>query len=106
MGGEGPAPGVTYSPPMGLIYIFNLIVGTGALTLPAAFHDAGTGGERFHSSHYKCLKKIQIMTFRIQYASEQRAITIKVSKIFGAGSGENNSDLNTYRCVGFCLMNH
>ena len=25
----------------GLIYIFNLIVGTGALTLPAAFKDAG-----------------------------------------------------------------
>ena len=30
-----------YSPTTGLIYIFNLIVGTGALTLPAAFHDAG-----------------------------------------------------------------
>ena len=30
-----------YSPSTGLIYIFNLIVGTGALTLPAAFHDAG-----------------------------------------------------------------
>jgi len=30
-----------YSPFTGLIYIFNLIVGTGALTLPAAFHDAG-----------------------------------------------------------------
>ena len=46
------------------------------------------------------------MTCRKQYASEQRAITIQVSKIFGAGSGENNSDLNTYRCVWFCLMNH
>lgn len=41
MAGDGPAPGVRYSPAMGLIYIFNLIVGTGALTLPAAFHDAG-----------------------------------------------------------------
>jgi hypothetical protein len=41
MGGEGAAPGASYSPAMGLIYIFNLIVGTGALTLPAAFHDAG-----------------------------------------------------------------
>ena len=30
-----------YSPVTGLIYIFNLIVGTGALTLPAAFMDAG-----------------------------------------------------------------
>jgi hypothetical protein len=30
-----------YSPLTGLIYIFNLIVGTGALTLPAAFHDVG-----------------------------------------------------------------
>ena len=30
-----------YAPFTGLIYIFNLIVGTGALTLPAAFHDAG-----------------------------------------------------------------
>ena len=33
--------GSRYSPLTGLIYIFNLIVGTGALTLPAAFHDAG-----------------------------------------------------------------
>ena len=30
-----------YSRLTGMIYIFNLIVGTGALTLPAAFHDAG-----------------------------------------------------------------
>ena len=30
-----------YSPFTGLVYIFNLIVVTGALTLPAAFHDAG-----------------------------------------------------------------
>ena len=30
-----------YSPTTGLVYIFNLIVGTGALTLPAAFHDVG-----------------------------------------------------------------
>lgn len=30
-----------YSRLTGWIYIFNLIVGTGALTLPAAFHDAG-----------------------------------------------------------------
>ena len=30
-----------YSGTTGFIYIFNLIVGTGALTLPAAFHDAG-----------------------------------------------------------------
>lgn len=28
---------------MGLIYVFNLIVGTGALTLPAAFARAGWG---------------------------------------------------------------
>ena len=37
----GPGLAVHYSPVTGLIYIFNLIVGTGALTLPAAFHDAG-----------------------------------------------------------------
>jgi len=36
-GGEG----AQYSRLTGLIYIFNLIVGTGALTLPAAFKDAG-----------------------------------------------------------------
>ena len=34
-------PGNQYSPLTGLVYIFNLIVGTGALTLPAAFHEAG-----------------------------------------------------------------
>ena len=40
-GGGSVAEGSQYSPLTGLIYIFNLIVGTGALTLPAAFHDAG-----------------------------------------------------------------
>lgn len=32
---------VQYSRVTGFIYVFNLIVGTGALTLPAAFHNAG-----------------------------------------------------------------
>jgi len=41
MAGESETRGGTISPLTGLIYIFNLIVGTGALTLPAAFHDAG-----------------------------------------------------------------
>jgi len=43
MAGDIEVPGTVthYSPLTGLIYIFNLIVGTGALTLPAAFHDAG-----------------------------------------------------------------
>jgi amino acid permease len=31
-----------YSRFTGFVYVFNLIVGTGALTLPAAFHDAGS----------------------------------------------------------------
>ena len=39
--GAGPDGGPPlYSPVTGLVYIFNLIVGTGALTLPAAFRDA------------------------------------------------------------------
>ena len=33
--------GSTYYPWVGLTYVFNLIVGTGALTLPAAFAHAG-----------------------------------------------------------------
>jgi len=37
----GGEEGAQYSRLTGLIYIFNLIVGTGALTLPAAFKDAG-----------------------------------------------------------------
>ena len=41
MAGQLVEQGFQYSPITGLIYIFNLIVGTGALTLPAAFHDAG-----------------------------------------------------------------
>ena len=43
MAGDMELPGTVahYSPVTGLIYIFNLIVGTGALTLPAAFLDAG-----------------------------------------------------------------
>ncbi len=40
-GASGDSP--SYSPFTGLVYIFNLIVGTGALTLPAAFRDAGYG---------------------------------------------------------------
>ncbi len=40
-GGGGPEDLSQYSGITGLVYIFNLIVGTGALTLPAAFHDAG-----------------------------------------------------------------
>ncbi|CAI4225700.1 unnamed protein product [Auanema sp. JU1783] len=37
------APGTTYLPSVGLLYIFNLIVGTGALALPKAFQTAGWG---------------------------------------------------------------
>ncbi|XP_064594755.1 transmembrane protein 104-like isoform X2 [Liolophura sinensis] len=33
--------GAQFSPAIGMIYIFNLIVGTGALTMPGAFHSAG-----------------------------------------------------------------
>jgi len=40
-GSETDIGGSQYSPLTGLIYIFNLIVGTGALTLPAAFSNAG-----------------------------------------------------------------
>ncbi|KAK2189641.1 hypothetical protein NP493_101g09017 [Ridgeia piscesae] len=35
------ASGKPYSPTVGLIYVFNLIVGTGALTMPGAFVAAG-----------------------------------------------------------------
>lgn len=38
---DGVSSGSQYSTWMGLIYVFNLIVGTGALTLPAAFDRAG-----------------------------------------------------------------
>ena len=31
----------SYSPAVGLVYVFNLIIGTGALTLPLAFSQAG-----------------------------------------------------------------
>ncbi len=42
MPSSGPEdPSVQYSRFTGFVYVFNLIVGTGALTLPAAFHDAG-----------------------------------------------------------------
>ncbi|GAB6027248.1 hypothetical protein CHUAL_001533 [Chamberlinius hualienensis] len=34
-------PSDGYSPLIGAVYVFNLIVGTGALTIPAAFSDAG-----------------------------------------------------------------
>jgi len=40
-GGQLIEQGFQYSPVTGLIYVFNLIVGTGALTLPAAFQNAG-----------------------------------------------------------------
>lgn len=41
MAGDGPDTNDSYSSMVGLVYIFNLIVGTGALTMPAAFKDAG-----------------------------------------------------------------
>ena len=42
----------TYSPLTGLIYIFNLIVGTGALTLPAAFQVLSSRLCSLASHHY------------------------------------------------------
>ncbi|CAJ0939956.1 unnamed protein product [Ranitomeya imitator] len=41
MAGEITDTGELYSPFVGLIYMFNLIVGTGALTMPKAFANAG-----------------------------------------------------------------
>ncbi|XP_039261269.2 transmembrane protein 104-like isoform X2 [Styela clava] len=38
---ESANVGAMYSPMMGFIYVFNLIVGTGALTMPKAFASAG-----------------------------------------------------------------
>ncbi|XP_007668069.2 transmembrane protein 104 isoform X3 [Ornithorhynchus anatinus] len=40
-GGGITEPGELYSPYVGLVYMFNLIVGTGALTMPKAFATAG-----------------------------------------------------------------
>nr|XP_048308012.1 transmembrane protein 104 [Myodes glareolus] len=41
MAGEITETGALYSPYVGLVYMFNLIVGTGALTMPKAFATAG-----------------------------------------------------------------
>ncbi|XP_012588606.1 PREDICTED: transmembrane protein 104 isoform X2 [Condylura cristata] len=41
MAGEITDTGELYSPYVGLVYMFNLIVGTGALTMPKAFASAG-----------------------------------------------------------------
>ncbi|KAL1442606.1 hypothetical protein MTO96_030698 [Rhipicephalus appendiculatus] len=41
MAGDSADATDSISPLVGLVYIFNLIVGTGALTMPAAFKDAG-----------------------------------------------------------------
>ncbi|XP_038597924.1 transmembrane protein 104 [Tachyglossus aculeatus] len=41
MAGGITEPGELYSPYVGLVYMFNLIVGTGALTMPKAFATAG-----------------------------------------------------------------
>ncbi|ETN75246.1 hypothetical protein NECAME_00657, partial [Necator americanus] len=37
----GAIQAISYSPLMGFLYVFNLIVGTGALALPKAFQGAG-----------------------------------------------------------------
>lgn len=37
----GAAVGASYSKKIAFVYIFNLIVGVGALALPMAFHSAG-----------------------------------------------------------------
>ncbi|XP_013387562.1 transmembrane protein 104 isoform X2 [Lingula anatina] len=41
MAGDVTDTGTLYSPAVGLVYVFNLIVGTGALTMPKAFSGAG-----------------------------------------------------------------
>eukprot|EP00038_Savillea_parva_P000396 m.95945 g.95945 ORF g.95945 m.95945 type:complete len:582 (-) comp10132_c0_seq1:67-1812(-) len=41
MGGGGPPDGSAYSNGIGAVYVFNLIVGAGALSLPNAFSQAG-----------------------------------------------------------------
>ncbi|XP_074647838.1 transmembrane protein 104-like isoform X2 [Tubulanus polymorphus] len=41
MAGDITEVGASYSSSVGLVFIFNLIVGTGALTMPSAFHNAG-----------------------------------------------------------------
>ncbi|XP_067671122.1 transmembrane protein 104-like [Haliotis asinina] len=41
MAERGTETGAQYGTVVGLVYIFNLIVGTGALTMPAAFQEAG-----------------------------------------------------------------
>ncbi|GFR25928.1 transmembrane protein 104 [Trichonephila clavata] len=41
MPGGGMEAGEGYSSVMGLMYVFNLIVGTGALTMPSPIYEAG-----------------------------------------------------------------
>ncbi|GIY67856.1 transmembrane protein 104 [Caerostris extrusa] len=41
MAGGGMEAGEAYSPMMGIMYVFNLIVGTGALTMPSPIAEAG-----------------------------------------------------------------
>lgn len=41
MGGGGPPDVSAYSNGIGAVYVFNLIVGAGALSLPNAFSQAG-----------------------------------------------------------------
>jgi hypothetical protein len=38
---DGQKPADSYYPPIALVYIFNLIVGVGALSMPIAFSQAG-----------------------------------------------------------------
>ena len=41
MAGGDTSAGATYSNKVGFVYIFNLVVGVGALALPSGFKEAG-----------------------------------------------------------------
>jgi hypothetical protein len=52
--------GDTYSAPVGGIYIFNLIVGVGALALPSGFYQAGL----VLATHSIPMRKVDLLRFR------------------------------------------
>lgn len=69
-------PGATYTPAVGLLYVFNLIVGTGALALPKAFQTAGWALSVVVLL-ISCLVSYVSATFVIESLSVANAVTVK-----------------------------
>lgn len=86
---SGFDPGTTYSRAAGFVFIFNLMVGTGSLTMPAAFQQAGWAISLFNT-FILCFFSFVTFSFIIESMSLSNAI-VKLNRRNKQTLNENNS---------------